>query len=149
MGKTLNLRADYVIGFLGAGQLAKMSAQEAFRYGWRVASYSDRFAAEPLQWMTPLSHTGSFEDVDALVAFAEICDVITLENEFLSSEVLHQVVERTGVPIQVQRVLKLWSLNGRKNRPFKQPVFPSHRLRLCRARKTLSLLGRLMDGLLS
>jgi 5-(carboxyamino)imidazole ribonucleotide synthase len=99
MGKTLNLRADYVIGFLGAGQLAKMSAQEAFRYGWRVASYSDRPAAEPLQWMSPLSHTGSFEDVDALVAFAETCDVITLENEFLSSEVLHQVVERTGVPI--------------------------------------------------
>jgi len=99
MGKTLNLRADYVIGFLGAGQLAKMSAQEAFRYGWRVASYSDRPAAEPLQWMSPLSYTGAFDDIDALVAFAESCNVITLENEFLSSDVLREMVERTGVPI--------------------------------------------------
>jgi len=40
-----------------------------------------------------------FNDVDAMVAFAEKCDVITLENEFINSDVLHQVQEMSGTPI--------------------------------------------------
>ena len=76
-----------------------MSALEAFRYGFRVASYSDRTMDEPLQWMTPLNCTGSFHDVEAMVKFASLCDVLTLENEFIDSEVLREVVERSGKPL--------------------------------------------------
>lgn len=93
------LRSDTTIGFLGAGQLARMSALQAFRFGFRVASYSDRASGEPLQWMTPTSSTGSFADVDALTAFAKGCDLVTLENEFIDSHVLAQVQEASGVPI--------------------------------------------------
>jgi len=59
------LRSDFTIGFLGAGQLARMSALQAFRFGIKVAVYSDRPENEPVQFMTPLTGNGTFNDVDA------------------------------------------------------------------------------------
>ncbi len=93
------LKATTKIGFLGAGQLARMSSLEAFRFGIQVAVFSDRTENEPVQFMTPFSTSGSFESVDDMVAFARKCDVITLENEFISSEVLKKVQQKSGTPI--------------------------------------------------
>lgn len=93
------LSSRFVIGFLGAGQLARMSANQAFRFGMQVAVFSDRADDEPVQFMTPHSYSGSFEDVDSMIEFAQFCDVITLENEFIDSEVLKELVQRTGTPL--------------------------------------------------
>lgn len=93
------LTSDFTIGFLGAGQLARMSALEAFRYGIQVAVFSDRTEDEPVQFMTPRSYTGSFDDVNAMLDFAKACDVITLENEFIDSEILIRLQEESGTPI--------------------------------------------------
>ncbi|MBD3615191.1 MAG: 5-(carboxyamino)imidazole ribonucleotide synthase [Gracilimonas sp.] len=94
-----SLPSNLKIGFLGAGQLARMSALQAFRFGIQVAVFSDRPENEPVQFMTPFSTSGSFESVDDMVAFAKDCDVITLENEFISSDILKQVQEKSGTPI--------------------------------------------------
>lgn len=91
--------SDFVIGFLGAGQLARMSALQAFRYGMQVAVFSDRKEHEPVQFMTPHSYSGSFEDVDSMLPFAHTCDVITLENEFIDANVLAELQEKSGTPI--------------------------------------------------
>ncbi len=93
------LSSDFTIGFLGAGQLARMSALEAFRYGMQVAVFSDRPEDEPVQFMTPHSFTGSFSRVEDMIEFAKACDVITLENEFIDSEVLLRLQEASGTPI--------------------------------------------------
>lgn len=93
------LSSNFVLGFLGAGQLARMSSLQAFRYGMQVAVFSDRPEDEPVQFMTPHSYSGSFDDVDSMVEFAEKCDVITLENEFIDSEVLAELQEKSGTPI--------------------------------------------------
>lgn len=93
------LSSDFTIGFLGAGQLARMSALEAFRFGMQVAVFSDRPEDEPVQFMTPHSYTGSFTDADDMLAFAKSCDVITLENEFIDSQVLIRLQEDSGTPI--------------------------------------------------
>ena len=76
-----------------------MSALQAFRLGIQVGVFSDRKEDEPVQFMTPFSQTGSFDSVDDLVKFANTCDVITLENEFINSEILEEVQERSGVSI--------------------------------------------------
>ena len=94
-----SLPATTKLGFLGAGQLARMSALQAFRFGIQVAVFSDRPENEPVQFMTPFSSSGSFDSVDDMVAFAKECDVVTLENEFISSELLKQVQEQSGTPI--------------------------------------------------
>lgn len=91
--------SSFTIGFLGAGQLARMSAVEAFRYGQQIAVFSDQPENEPVQFMTPHSYSGSFREVDTMVPFAEKCDVITLENEFIDSSVLAQLQEKSGTPI--------------------------------------------------
>lgn len=93
------LSADFKLGFLGAGQLARMSGLQAFRYGIQVGVFSDRKENEPVQFITPFSHTGSFVSVEDLTAFAKTCDVLTLENEFIGSEVLKEVQEKSGTPI--------------------------------------------------
>jgi 5-(carboxyamino)imidazole ribonucleotide synthase len=94
-----SLRADFTLGFLGAGQLARMSAIQAFRFGIQVAVYSDRRENEPVQFMTPQTGNGSFSDIDAMVSFANRCDLITLENEFIDSRVLQKVQEQSNTPI--------------------------------------------------
>ncbi len=114
MNTPLPLSADTTIGFLGAGQLARMSAAVVMRLGMRAAVFSgsgeDAASSpggvpgrdtkfEPLEWMTPLRFTGSFDDEDALVRFAEMCDVVTLENEFLDGELLLRVRDRSGTPM--------------------------------------------------
>lgn len=94
-----SLPANLKLGFLGAGQLARMSALQAFRFGIQVAVFSDRTENEPVQFMTPFSTSGSFESVDEMAEFAKQCDVITLENEFISSDILKEVQEKSGTPI--------------------------------------------------
>ena len=94
-----SLKSTTILGFLGAGQLARMSALQAFRFGIQVATYSDRPKNEPVHFMSPFSSYGSFEDVDAMIEFAKSCDVITLENEFINSSVLKEVQDKSGTPI--------------------------------------------------
>jgi len=96
---TNSIPANLKLGFLGAGQLARMSALQAFRFGIQVAVYSDRPENEPVQFMTPYSTSGSFSSVEDMVAFAKDCDVITLENEFISSAILKEVQDKSGTPI--------------------------------------------------
>ncbi|MFN8369894.1 MAG: ATP-grasp domain-containing protein [Bacteriovoracaceae bacterium] len=84
------------IGFLGAGQLAKMSALAAFNYGHRTAFYSDRATKEPCSYLSPNISFGSFEDYPKLEIFAYNCDIVTLENEFISPDILKLLELKTG-----------------------------------------------------
>ena len=52
--------------------------------------------------MSPFSSYGSFEDVDAMIEVAKSCDVITLENEFIS--VLKEVQDKSGTLLPLQKV---------------------------------------------
>lgn len=94
-----SLETGFTLGFLGAGQLARMSALQAFRFGIQVASFSDRSETEPLEFVTPHTFKGSFDDVESMIEFANHCNVITLENEFIDSDILFELRERTGTPI--------------------------------------------------
>lgn len=93
------LSTSFITGFLGAGQLARMSALKAFELGNQIAVFSDRTESEPVQFMTPYSYGGSFEDPESMVEFARHCDVITLENEFIDSGVLQTLQDLSGTPI--------------------------------------------------
>jgi 5-(carboxyamino)imidazole ribonucleotide synthase len=97
-----NLRADFVIGFLGGGQLARMSAYQALRYGIRTAVYGSSSDPEPMEWVTPLVHKGSFDNYQKMLAFFKACDVVTLENEFLDSALLKRLVADSGTPMYPQ-----------------------------------------------
>jgi hypothetical protein len=98
MFKTSPFSSGFRIGFIGGGQLARMSALQAFRFGMDVAVYASS-PDEPLCSMTPHVTIGAPDDEAALTAFAASCDVVTLENEFLDSSLLLRVRDTSGTPM--------------------------------------------------
>ncbi|MEX0686052.1 MAG: 5-(carboxyamino)imidazole ribonucleotide synthase [Balneolales bacterium] len=95
----LSLTPDFKLGFLGGGQLARMSAIEAFKLGIQVAMFGSAKDKEPLEWMTPHVFKGSFSDTDAIKSFVDFCDIVTLENEFIDSSILKEISKTSETPL--------------------------------------------------
>ena len=85
-----------IIGVLGAGQLAKMLANDAYRLGLRFATIEDK-PGSPATFMTKFDFSGSGNNRERLDKFVDSCDVITLENEFIDPEILEYIEESKPV----------------------------------------------------
>jgi len=83
----LNAYTVKTIGILGGGQLARMSLFAAKRLGFNVAII-EKEKNSPAGQLTHLEFTGSFNDRKLLKKFAEVSDVITLENEFVDAGII-------------------------------------------------------------
>lgn len=82
-----NPEIPLTLGILGAGQLAKMLASAAYRMGINVAVI-DKGENNPAGDMTKNDYTkGWFDNLD-LQKFIDSCDIVTLENEFISPDIL-------------------------------------------------------------
>ena len=84
------------IGILGGGQLAKMLSQEVFKMGMRTAII-EHGEDSPAGLMTKQSWGTGWSDRDALDAFIDASDIITLENEFISPDILSYIAEKKPV----------------------------------------------------
>lgn len=73
------------IGVLGSGQLGRMMAQAASRLGYRVACYSPDTTPTPCALVGAREVTGSYDDLEAVAAFAQSVDVVTFEFENVSA----------------------------------------------------------------
>lgn len=82
------------VGILGGGQLAKMSAQAAAQLGIDVAIL-EKTPQSPAGKLTHHEFIGNVENTTLLKRFAHLCDVITLENEFIDPHRL-QLIEQLG-----------------------------------------------------
>lgn len=82
------------IGILGGGQLARMSAYQAYKLGYDV-SILDKERNSPAGQLTKKEFTGWVDDEEILTKFAESADIITLENEFIDHSKL-QFLEGLG-----------------------------------------------------
>lgn len=87
-----NPSEPFTLGILGGGQLAKMTLQEAFRMGLRVAVI-EHARESPAGLMTKLDFTHGWTDANDLEAFRKASDIITLENEFIEPDLLEQLEE--------------------------------------------------------
>lgn len=85
-----------VIGVLGAGQLAKMLASAAYRMGLNIATI-DKGEQTPAGDMTQYEFINGWTDAEDLEEFAEIADIVTLENEFIDPEILKQIEKKVAV----------------------------------------------------
>lgn len=93
-----NLKTNYPlrIGILGAGQLAKMMAQEAYKLGLNVNTI-DKSNETPAGDMTQNEFSLGWDNNDELDKFIEISDVITLENEFIDPTILKYIEQKRPV----------------------------------------------------
>ncbi|MDZ4745052.1 MAG: 5-(carboxyamino)imidazole ribonucleotide synthase [bacterium] len=88
-----NPQAPFTLGILGGGQLAKMTAQAAYRMGLRVAII-EHGEDSPAGVMTKLEFTGGWKEGAQLDAFIRASDIVTLENEFIDVSILEEIAAR-------------------------------------------------------
>ena len=71
-----------IIGILGGGQLARMSAYQAYKLGFEIAIL-EKSKNSPAGMMTKHEFVGWVDDKKILSEFSKASDIITLENEFV------------------------------------------------------------------
>ncbi len=84
------------IGVLGGGQLGRMFAQVAQRYGYHVSIFSNETDSPAMQ-VTSHSLSRSLEDPQAIEVFAKSVDVITLEFENIPLVAIQRAASITPV----------------------------------------------------
>ena len=82
------------IGILGGGQLARMSAYQAYKLGFEIAIL-EKEPQSPAGQLTKYDFAGWVDDKKLVKKFAEKCDIITLENEFIDYKDL-EFIEQLG-----------------------------------------------------
>jgi 5-(carboxyamino)imidazole ribonucleotide synthase len=82
------------LGIIGGGQLARMTALAARPLGVEVVLL-EKDPHSPAARLLPDCVVGDWTDRDTLRKFADRCDVITLENEFVDAAAL-EFLERAG-----------------------------------------------------
>jgi len=82
------------LGIIGGGQLARMTAIAALPLGVDVVVLENN-PHSPAARLSPDSMVGDWSDPATLRKFAERCEVITLENEFVDASAL-AVLEKAG-----------------------------------------------------
>jgi 5-(carboxyamino)imidazole ribonucleotide synthase len=82
------------IGILGGGQLARMSAYQAYKLGFNIAIL-EKEKDSPAGQLTKNEFVGWVDDEKILKKFAQFSDVITLENEFVDFKKL-EFIENLG-----------------------------------------------------
>ena len=85
------------LGILGGGQLALMTAQAAITMGIETVIFAPK-PDTPASRITPHNLVGAWDDEALLKQFTDLCDVVTLESEFVGVEIL-QRIEALGTPV--------------------------------------------------
>lgn len=82
------------LGIIGGGQLARMTALSAIQLGCDVMVL-ERNSYSPAATLASHNLVGDWENPEALLKLADMVDVVTFENEFVSADTL-EVIERCG-----------------------------------------------------
>ncbi len=80
-----------VVGMVGAGQLARMTAQAAIGLGVGFRVLADT-AADSAAVVAPGTVVGDYRSLDDLLAFAAGCDVVTFDHEHVPGQHLTELV---------------------------------------------------------
>lgn len=86
------------VGILGGGQLARMTIAAAIGLGLDIAIF-EREADSPAGRLTTHEVVGPWEDPALRARFAALCDVITLESEFVDPAILTAFAD-LSVPVR-------------------------------------------------
>ncbi len=87
-----------LIGILGDGQLSKMSIEAYHRLGGKAFAFGSS-AQSPAGLVADQFVVGSAESLEDLTSFFKLVDVVTLENEFIDSNLLIQASKLSGVKV--------------------------------------------------
>ncbi|MFN3921703.1 MAG: 5-(carboxyamino)imidazole ribonucleotide synthase [Caldimicrobium sp.] len=98
------VRSDWVIGILGGGQLAKMSAQAARKFSFKV-KVLDPTPDSPASQVAE-QVVGSFKDPHTVKKFAEKCDIITFDIEHVDISLIKELSDTKRI-IPTPQILEI------------------------------------------
>src|SRR3954447_10767510 len=90
--------AGAVLGMVGGGQLARMTAQAAVSLGLSLRVLADR-PDDSASLVVPDVEIGAADDLAALSRFAKSCDVVTFDHEHVPQDRL-QAMEADGIVVR-------------------------------------------------
>ena len=85
------LKSQTILGILGGGQLARMSALAASELGIETRIFCSESEISPAQHVALKTTKGNLQDLSAILDFCSQCDYITLENEFIDQSILEAI----------------------------------------------------------
>lgn len=88
------MNTSKTIGILGGGQLARMSAYQAYKLGFNI-SILEKIENSPAGQLTHNEFVGWVDDRKIVRKFVKASDIITLENEFIDADRL-KFIESLG-----------------------------------------------------
>lgn len=83
-----------ILGILGSGQLARMTALAASNLGIETRIYCPESQISPAEQVASYTFKGNFNDEKAILTFCESCSVVTLENEFVDPNILAAIEKK-------------------------------------------------------
>lgn len=106
------MNANTTIGLLGSGQLSRMSAMAASELGLSVHVVCNDKNKSPASFIAHKIIHCELNNLEQILQFAENCDYITLENEFIDQKILNAIEKK--YPHKLFPTAKSFSLIGDK-----------------------------------
>lgn len=120
-----NISKTPILGILGSGQLARMTAVASHQYNLNIHIYCTDKETSPAEPFAHYIQKGSFSDLEKILNFVSACDVVTLENEFIDQNILEEIEKK--FPNKLFPTAKTFSLIGDKiteKKTFEQSGIP-------------------------
>lgn len=90
----MSQKSSLVLGILGSGQLARMSAIAASDFGIETHIYCADTDVSPASHVSTKTVKAPFTDLETILKFCADCDIVTLENEFIDQTILEAIDQK-------------------------------------------------------
>src|SRR5690606_12335729 len=123
-----HLKTNTILGILGGGQLGKMLLQKAADFNMNT-HVLDPDENAPCRHLCKVVNHGDFRDYDAVMAFGNECDILTIEIEYVNIEALYEL-EKLGKKVFPQPHIIAMAQDKGKQKQFyaehQLPTAPSY-----------------------
>lgn len=126
---------DWVIGILGGGQLAKMSAQAASKFSFKIKVLDPTPGCPASQVAEQV--VGSFRDPYIVKKFAEGCDILTFDIEHVDVSLIKEFTDAKRI-IPSPQLLEIIQNKYEQRRLYQKAGLPVPRFRLLEDPKELA-----------
>lgn len=119
-----HLKTNTILGILGGGQLGKMLLQKAADFNMNT-HVLDPDENAPCRHLCKVFNHGDFRDYDAVMAFGNECDILTIEIENVNIEALYEL-EKLGKKVLPQpHIIAMAQDKGKQKQFYAEHQLPT------------------------
>lgn len=119
-----HLKTNTILGILGGGQLGKMLLQKAADFNMNT-HVLDPDENAPCRHLCKVFNHGDFRDYDAVMAFGNECDILTIEIEHVNIDALYEL-EKLGKKVFPQpHIIAMAQDKGKQKQFYSEHQLPT------------------------